>query len=124
MCFSAETRHGVCVNAEELILRREEAVERLGDENLYLEIAHYFASHLAESLKDLGAALGLEDASSAARLAHSLKGNCATVGADILRGHCSTLENLCREGELDSARSLYATLTPKLLALRDVLISL
>jgi HPt (histidine-containing phosphotransfer) domain-containing protein len=124
MCFFPETIPGVSECTDEPTLRREEAIQRIGDKILYLEIAHYFASHLAESLKDLGAALGLEDASSAARLAHSLKGNCATVGADILRGHCNTLENLCREGKLDSARSLYAILTPKLLALRDVLISL
>jgi HPt (histidine-containing phosphotransfer) domain-containing protein len=124
MVFSCEAQNGAALFSEDLVLHREGAIERLGDKELYLEIAHYFSSHLEESLKDLGAALGSADALTAARLAHSLKGNCATVGADTLRGHCTTLENLCREEKLDSARSLYASLVPKLLALRDILITL
>jgi HPt (histidine-containing phosphotransfer) domain-containing protein len=124
MVFSSEALNGAVLFFEDLVLHREEAAQRLGDKDLYLEIAHYFSSHLEESLKDLGAALSSADALTAVRLAHSLKGNCATVGADVLREHCKTLENLCREGKLDSARSLYESLVPKLLVLRDVLISL
>jgi FOG: HPt domain len=105
-------------------LNLEDAIERMGDREIYLEIAHFFASHLQESLKALSLALNSGDAVEATRLAHSLKGNCATVGADELRDQCLQMERLCRDGDLDKAHVLYAELSPKLLALRDILMAL
>jgi HPt (histidine-containing phosphotransfer) domain-containing protein len=110
--------------AEELVLLRGEAVERIGDEGIYLEIAHYFAGHLTASLAALGQALDKGDIESAARLTHSLKGNCAMVGAEAMREHCFCLEKLCRADDLDAARKQYALMNPKMLALQRVLASL
>lgn len=124
MHFAPDTMNGVVLYPEDLVLRREEAIERMGDKDVYLEIAHYFASHLEDSLKELAVALSNADMQTATRLAHSLKSNCATVGAENLREQCYTLETLCREGKLDSAGSLYGNLAPKLLALRELLIAL
>lgn len=107
--------------ADELVLLRKEAVERIGDEEIYREIAHYFAEHLEGSLNELTNALADGDTGTAARLVHSMKGNCATVGADVMRGQCLILEKLCCSGNLEEARSHYADLRPKMLALRDLL---
>lgn len=110
--------------AQDAALNIEEAIERMGDREIYLEIARFFASHLQESLKNLALALNNADAVEATRLAHSLKGNCATVGADLLRDQCLALEKLCRDGNLAQAHTVYADLAPRLLALRDKLAAL
>jgi len=115
---------GAAACAEELIILRAEAIERMGDEEIYREIAHYFAGHLEESLRDLGEALDRADTESAGRFAHSMKGNCATVGAEAMRENCLTLEQLCRSGALEAARAQYAGMAPKMLALREVLLAL
>lgn len=109
----------------DVLLQYDEALKRMGDDReVYLEIARYFASTLPDSLQALKEALASEQADKARRLAHSLKGNCATVGADDLRAQCYTLELLCRNEELDKARICHAALTPQLLRLRDKLLAL
>lgn len=107
--------------AEQDLLRLDvdEAVERMGDKETYLEISRYFAAHLPNSVLRLREALESEDMAAATRMAHSMKSNCATVGAESLRERCFALEKLCREGEVLMARELFAGLEPHLLAMRD-----
>lgn len=100
------------------------AVERIGDRSIYLEIAHYFGSHLQQSLASLAQALERRDSENATRLAHSLKGNCATVGAETMRSRCHALEKLCRDGSMEDAEKLFANISPHLLALGGALIAL
>jgi len=96
----------------------EEAVERMGDRETYLEIAHYFAAHLPASIAGLKGALQSGDQQTATRMAHSLKSNCATVGAEKIRERCYALEKLCREGAMGMGRELFADLEPHLLAMQ------
>lgn len=112
------------LSPDPVALNLEEAIERMGDKEIYLEIARYFASHLEQTLIDLGTALQQKNGEDATRLAHSLKGNCATVGADTLREECLKLERLCRAGALDEALPLYRALIPQFLDLRSLLNSL
>lgn len=107
-----------------ITLNYDEAVERMGDTEVYLEIAHYFASHLQESLQSLGRCLEQTRMVDATRLAHSMKGNCATVGADELRDLCFTLEKLCRDNKRDAAQALFMEVAPLLLLLKDRLLAL
>lgn len=107
-----------------VVLQMAEAIERMGDKDVYLEIAKYFADNLNNSLTSLGKALDNNQAEDATRLAHSLKSNCATVGAESLRADCYSLELLCRNKDLDAARSFFAGLAPRLLALREMLLAL
>ncbi|MDL2266558.1 Hpt domain-containing protein [Desulfovibrio sp. OttesenSCG-928-G15] len=100
------------------------AVERIGDRSIYLEIAHYFGSHMQQSLAFLAEALEKADSENATRLAHSLKGNCATVGAETMRSRCHALEKLCRDGKLDEAQKLFTNISPHLLELGAALTSL
>ena len=125
MNFAQKSMHGVAglYPDDDLILYKDEAIERMGDQDIYREIAHYFASRLEQSLQDLGLALGRADTEEATRLAHSMKSNCATVGAEAMRVQCFTLEKLCRAGNIEAAREHYALLAPKMLAMREKLLA-
>jgi HPt (histidine-containing phosphotransfer) domain-containing protein len=100
------------------------AVERMGDREIYGEIARAFARNMENVLEDLALALHGADMPSATRLAHSLKGNCGTVGAEEMRRACLKLERLCREEEKAEACLLLEGLRPKLLELREILTDL
>lgn len=112
-------------NERELLrLNVREAVDRMGDKETYFEIAHYFAEHLPDSLEKLQEAFDSNDLALATRLAHSMKSNCATVGAESMRERCLTLEKLCRDGDLAVAKDLFSSTAPKLQELRERLLSL
>lgn len=110
--------------APEPVLHLDEAIARMGDREIYLEIAHYFAGRMRETLGELLGKLNDGDMENATRLAHSLKGNCATIGAEELRTACLALERLCREERREQALAAYAELVPKLLTLRETLLQL
>jgi HPt (histidine-containing phosphotransfer) domain-containing protein len=107
-----------------LRLDMAEAVERMGDKDIYLEISRYFAEHIPDSVADLGKALMQGDLASATRLAHSMKSNCAAVGAELLREGSFELERLCREGDLCTARELFSFLHNPFLSLGNRLLEL
>lgn len=113
-----------CAEHDLLRLDVDEAIERMGDKETYLEISRYFAAHLPDSVMKLHQALEQGDMPNATRMAHSMKSNCATVGAECLRERCYALENLCRQGDLVLARELFASLESHLLAMRERLESL
>ena len=123
-----------------LVLDMDAAIDRMGDREIYLEIAHCFADNLPAALDALDAAICDLDMPTATRLAHSLKGNCSTVGAEELRAACLSMEQLCRaasttpetatEGDPNpaqgpaEARRQFDALCPRLLALRETLATL
>lgn len=100
------------------------AIDRMGDIDIYLEIAHFFASNLDDALAEIHTALDSGNMPEATRLTHSLKSNCATVGADALRETCATLEALCRKGEERKAGELFAKMRPELMRLQQTLLNL
>ena len=104
-----------------LVLDMDAAVERMGDREISVEVAHCFADNLPNALESLQAALARADMEAATRLSHSLKGNCGTVGAEELRRDCLLLEQTCRAEDAEKALALFGDLSPKLLALREVL---
>ena len=105
-------------------LNLDEAIKRMGDREIFLEISRYFASRLPDALEELRMALATGNAVDATRYAHSMKSNCIAMGAEQLHEQCRTLEGICRKGEMDSARELYEELVPRLLALRTALLAL
>lgn len=105
-------------------LNIDEAIERMGDREIYMEIARFFAGQLPDSIQDLERALvegRLEDAT---RLAHSLKSNCAAMGADLLREKCQTMEHKCRDGDNAGAREMFFSLKPSFIELQRKLESI
>ena len=105
-------------------LNLDEAIKRMGDREIFLEISRYFASRLPEALEELALALETGNMAEATRYAHSMKSNCSAMGADYLHEQCRDLEGICRSGATEDARKLYAELAPRLLALRDALLEL
>lgn len=105
-------------------LNLDEAIKRMGDREIFLEISRYFASRLPEALEELALALETGNMAEATRYAHSMKSNCSAMGADYLHEQCRDLESICRNGATENARKLYADIAPQLLALRDALLEL
>ena len=105
----------------EITLHLEEAVERMGDRALYLEIAGYFVELLPGTLAALTASMEAENWQEMRRLAHSLKSNCAALGAEGVREEAYKLELACNEGRGEEARRLFAALAPLLEALKEKL---
>lgn len=112
------------MNKEHICLNLDEAISRMGDRETFLQISQYFASRLPQSIEELSAALETGDMAEATRYAHSMKSNCKAMGADQLHKECLALEDVCRQGEIDSARKLCAELVSRLLELRGVLLAL
>ncbi len=112
-----------------IILNKADAIERMGDEELYKEIAHFFGQHIPENLQKLECALkasvagegGPEQLETAMRLSHSFKGNCATVGADEVRPKALELELLCRNNQAEQACQAFPAFKLAMLELSDAL---
>lgn len=112
------------MSSHSIVLNMDEAIDRMGDKDIFLEIARYFASRLPEAIEELRLALEAGETEQATRYAHSMKSNCAAVGAEDLREQCRELEAACRRGAVAEASALYSSLVPELLALRAILQSL
>jgi signal transduction histidine kinase/CheY-like chemotaxis protein len=68
----------------------------LGDRNLYVSMLRRFAERHRSFERDVRAALNDADWATAERLAHTLKGLAASMGATPLATHATTLESLIR----------------------------
>lgn len=111
-------------NSKAPVVNVNAAVERMGDKDIYIEISQFFAGHLPESVDAVGKALDTGEIAEAARLIHSMKSNCATVGADDLKERCYALEQTCRAGDLGASRRIFADLKEDLNALVPVLLAM
>lgn len=100
------------------------AVDRMGSQELYSEIARVFAQSLPETEKALAEALEKRAWAEARRLAHSMKSNCATMGAERLRGRMYTFEKACAADDEAEANKLFLSLRTDLRALREELLAL
>ncbi len=85
------------------------AVERMGDKDIYLEIARFFSERVEPDVAALAEALEKGSLEEATRMAHSFKGSAATVGAEVARGACADLEAACRQGNVSALPGLFAT---------------
>jgi HPt (histidine-containing phosphotransfer) domain-containing protein len=75
------------------------ALRRLtGDQALYLRILRKFSSGQRETGAHLQAALAKDDATTARRMAHTLKGLAGTIGAPVLEAKAEALEGALRKG--------------------------
>ncbi|MCC8194971.1 MAG: Hpt domain-containing protein [Deltaproteobacteria bacterium] len=102
----------------------EAALDRMGSWDLYVDIARAFADSLPETEASIAAALEKAAWSDARRLVHSLKSNCAAMGAEELRGQVYMLERACANADASAANSLFLVLRDELRALRQELLAL
>ena len=108
----------------ELLHDMEAALDRLGSWELYVQIAQVFAESLPETEAAIATALEQAAWSEARRLVHSLKSNCAAVGAESLRAHASLLEKACTAADAVAIEQLFPPLCEHLHALREEILTL
>jgi HPt (histidine-containing phosphotransfer) domain-containing protein len=70
-----------------------------GDHMLYGQVVEVFLEDVSTQISDLAAAIAAADHDVARRLAHTLKGMAATVGAERLRLCALALEQACKAGD-------------------------
>ena len=69
----------------------------MGKKPLYLTMLRKFAMGQQTCIQSIRAALDAQDVTSAQRIAHTLKGVSATLGATDIVGHASRLETALRD---------------------------
>ncbi len=79
------------------------------DEELARELLAAFMEDSPARRDSLKEALDADDAESASKLAHSLKGMCGVVRAQTLVDLALSMEHQSKNGDLDQVRELYAT---------------
>ncbi|GIE01050.1 hypothetical protein Adu01nite_24000 [Paractinoplanes durhamensis] len=77
------------------------AASMTGEHHRIAEILHNFAERLPDTLSRMEQAAADGDARTLARLAHSLKGSSATLGANRFAALCADLEDRAQEPHLD-----------------------
>ncbi|MFO1318204.1 MAG: Hpt domain-containing protein [Burkholderiales bacterium] len=90
---------------------RDEALNMLGgDEGLLADVVNIAREELPRQIASFKTALDAEDAPTARRHAHTLKGTVATLGASQVKDSAFEAECAARDGSLASARQIYLTL--------------
>lgn len=107
-----------------LLHDKDAAVDRMGSMDLYVEIARAFAEALPETEAAIAEAMDKKAWAESRRLVHSLKSNCAAMGAERLREEVFSLEKACADGDEHAAVPLFASVRDNLRLLRDELLSL
>jgi two-component system sensor histidine kinase/response regulator len=97
-----------------------------GNNSLYVKLLRQFASQQADVVGDIRAALAANDAETATRKAHTLKGVAGNLGARRLQDAAAVVEKLLRDGPADDAipaalSQLTSVLDPLLARLRAAL---
>lgn len=87
-------------------LRR--AGEQLGNQELLAQLAGLFRANAPLRLEEIRGALAGRDAPRAERAAHTLKTNCAVLGASELAACCGKLEAAATCADFDAAAALLA----------------
>lgn len=78
-----------------------------GDKHFLHMLFQVFLDDLPKKLTALNSAFESHDMEAILRSSHSLKGACATIGAEALRDAALTLETSSRQGDLHAARAAY-----------------
>lgn len=74
----------------------------MGNEELYLQLLHKFSENQRGALRGIQEALKADDRETAVRLAHTLKGLCGSIGADVLQAKAEALERRLKDGANES----------------------
>lgn len=97
---------------KKIIIDKASAVKRVGDIEIYNEIALSFASHMPDYIQKLQNNLNEKNLIDLSRIIHSIKSNCATVGAEDIREMCYELEKVSRNEKFTESKELLEKLKP------------
>jgi HPt (histidine-containing phosphotransfer) domain-containing protein len=93
-------------NKEDKVVDAEEALERLdGDRTLLELIWQTFIDEASHKMSELRSALDNNDVEVSERLAHSIKGAAANIGAMSLKTVAFGMEQAAKKADLDTVRS-------------------
>ena len=104
-----------------LLCDMDAAIDRMGSWDLYVDIAQAFAASLPESEAAIERAIEQASWAEARRLVHSLKSNCAAMGAEALRRRVYLLEKVCADADAGAVERLLPPLREELRLLREEL---
>jgi CheY-like chemotaxis protein/HPt (histidine-containing phosphotransfer) domain-containing protein len=90
-----------------------------GNRNLYKKLLSQFRSGNAKTVDQMKSALGNGDANTAARMAHSVRGVAANLGADPLASVGAELEMFLKQGNLEGSEGLIARFEAELSFVMD-----
>jgi HPt (histidine-containing phosphotransfer) domain-containing protein len=97
-------------------------LERLeGDRELAAVIIEAFLDDMPGQIENLKNIVAANDAHTAGRLAHSIKGAAANCGGERLRKAALTMENAADDGDLDAVKSRINELEAQFSLLRDTM---
>lgn len=92
-------------------LEHDDTLERLGgDQELLRELYAAYAADMPGKLRGLRESLERRDAKAVARLAHSVKGAAAAIGAEANQRMAVELERAAQRGDLGATRDLFAAM--------------
>lgn len=88
------------------------------------QIVSYFLGEVPKQLHGLGSMLEIRDLKTAERIAHSIKGNAATIGCFQLSETALGAERCCRDGDAEEASRLLAPLERQIGEARTILLAM
>ncbi len=89
------------------MIQKEEAIERLGDEDLFWQVCEIFFGDAPKQMEILKAAIANDDINLIGRQAHTLKSASANIGADIIRDKALKIEETVKVNDLSDIHGLY-----------------
>ena len=95
-------------------LEPDKAIARMGGEDTYLTVLEKFIPNQSHAVQSIQDALAAHDRATAERLAHTLKGIAATIGAKTLAKFARQLEDAIREKKAESYAQLIAATATEL----------
>jgi CheY-like chemotaxis protein/HPt (histidine-containing phosphotransfer) domain-containing protein len=105
-----------------VIYNHEELLKRVGgDEDLSRELLEMFLQEFPQKLNDIKQALKEDDAPMVARVAHTIKGSSANIGADRIREAALDMEIASKELNLNLANTLVEKIQSEFEKLHTVL---
>jgi HPt (histidine-containing phosphotransfer) domain-containing protein len=96
------------------VLDTENAMARMGGEATYLTMLAKFIPSQGRAVQSINDALAVDDRAAAERLAHTLKGVAASVGAHALADAADQLEKALSAGRAEEYPALIGGLTDRL----------
>ena len=103
-------------------LNKQAALDRLGgDEELFNTVCGIYLKESPDKIKNLECLDPKNDLGKLASSAHSIKGNCATIGAELCQNAAYNLEMAARRGQWQEVPELIKRLKAEMLEIEQVL---
>jgi signal transduction histidine kinase/DNA-binding response OmpR family regulator len=117
-------KDGGCPDTTASVIDKEAVLKRLGgDEELYQELLHLFLEHAPRQITQLKEAVEAGDVALSERMAHSLKGASANIGAVTLQQEAAQAETGARTGDWQMIRGCHERMKTELEKIRSLALS-